>query len=219
MLLLLLLLLSCRAPTIAWDTFEVGVAPTGFGEVSPLPSVGRGGPMAMVATAAGLLCERCFVERVPVLFCYIVHGFPADFVRCSAQGTWFRGRKVTILGISMGKTACTRVLGLQILASLKVLLVPVRSIDKREFVLASIRSFLKGYNSNDTTCIIILYYTCGMYICIYTMCTRVPALNTDGRTARNLEERVFSPRKKNQPSSNLLSRRSTKHLGRKPDLK
>ena len=110
MLLLLLLLLSCRAPTIAWDTFEVGVAPTGFGEVSPLPSVGRGGPMAMAATAAGLLCERCFVERVPVLFCYIVHGFPADFVRCSAQGTWFRGRKVNIPGVSMAKTDTTWVL-------------------------------------------------------------------------------------------------------------
>ena len=50
-------------------------------------------------------------KRGTTLTCLaIFYEFPADFVRCTAQGTWSRGRKITIPGVSIGKIAITRVL-------------------------------------------------------------------------------------------------------------
>ena len=50
-------------------------------------------------------------KRGTTLTCLaIFYEFPADFVRCTAQGAWVRGRKVTIPGVSTGKTTSTRVL-------------------------------------------------------------------------------------------------------------
>ena len=136
MLLLLLpplLLLSCRLPAIACGTFQVGVAPTDVGQVSPLPAVGvdpwpwHGCYCCWIVVMCSRRCNtgprsstaywvpRCLWERDALLnvcsCCWaIFHGFPADFVRCTAQGTWSRGRKITIPGVSIGKIAITRVL-------------------------------------------------------------------------------------------------------------
>ena len=39
-----------------------------------------------------------------------LHRFPAELVRCTTQGAWFRGQKFTIPGVSRRETASTRVL-------------------------------------------------------------------------------------------------------------
>ena len=179
LLLLLLLLLSCRAPAIACGTFKVGVAPTDFGEVSPSLSVGEDpwpwllllldcccvimAPYRSAVRHSSLytsvLCERCFVEGVLMLFNHFLRVSCRLCTRyCTGDGG--RGEKKSpspgfpwvkqrVPGYSL--LACSRVLGPQILARLKVLLVPVTSIDKIVCTCEYPRSsFKKGYSSRTT---------------------------------------------------------------------
>ena len=123
----------------------------------------------MAATAAGLLlCAHCVVpvggpaQRVGYLDVYvrdalncllvILCRFPAEFVRYTAEETWFRRQKSTVPGVSRREKrapgysllASSRVLKPQIPASLKVLLVPVTIIDKESLYSLGPAFFLKG---------------------------------------------------------------------------